>query len=491
MNITGILDLGPYSRPDRIPNPTGILYEIPGPKTVSLIVSKDGCTSGDQIQFELADPPGANFILEGDTYCKDACIRPRYTDTIRGPEQQFSWDFGTEALPNTSGIANPICTRFSDPGVKSISLTVSYKGCVEQSSQSFTIEDLPIASVETGRDTSFCEGSGGVQLESNILSGDPNVQYSWFSSLQNEELSGISDPSSPSPLVNPFVEELPATVNYFLIVETANGCFSNVDSVKVRLKPLPKADAGEDRIFCEDSPGTLLLGKPAEDNRAPGPFRYEWFPSSGLNDNRLANPLATPDNQTTYSLQISSLEGCTSILDPTDTLQTATVIPQSLPIALTGENQAICTGDTLQLIGNGQTEGGELSYSWTPSATGFMEDSSLASPRVSPLFTTTYSLVVSSNGCISKAANLRVEVKPRPTVSAPSQNFHLPGRVHPTSRSGLRRYLNKSKFFLRMAPYLFSRQWTNPIPSCPTRYFYYLRVPSHLFQWMYKSSSAQ
>ncbi len=403
------------------PNPTGILYEVPGPKTVSLIVSKDGCTSGDQIQFELADPPGASFVLEGNTYCKDACIKPRYVDTIRGPEQQFNWNFGTEALPNSSGIANPVCTRFSDPGLKSISLTVSYKGCVETSSQSFTIEDLPIATVETGRDTSFCEGSGGVQLESAIVSGDQNVQYRWFSSLPSEDLAGINDPSSPSPLVNPFVEELPATVNYFLIVETANGCFSNVDSVQVRLKPLPKADAGEDRIFCEDSPGTFLLGKPAEENRAPGPFRYEWFPATGLNDNRLANPLATPENQTTYTLQISSLEGCSSIIDSADTLQTVTVFPQSLPIALTGENQTMCTGDTIQLSGSGQGTGGELTYNWTPSETGYMEDSSLASTRVSPLFSTTYSLVVSSNGCTSKAANLRIEVKPRPTVSAPSQ----------------------------------------------------------------------
>ena len=424
------------------PNPTGILYESPGQKTISLVVSKDGCTSGDQIQFELADPPGASFTLAGDTFCKDACIRPQYTDSIRGPAQQFSWDFGTEAVPSTSGLSDPICTRFTDPGVKNISLTVSYKGCVEVSSQTFTIEDLPIATVETGRDTSFCEGSGGVQLESTVTGGDPSTQYRWFSSLGEENIAGISDPSLPSPLVNPLVETLPATVNYYLVVETANGCFSNVDSVQVRIKPLPKADAGEDRVFCEDSPGVLLLGKPAEDNLAPGPFRYEWFPGTSLNDPRLANPLATPDSQISYTLQISSLEGCSSMLDPSDTLQTVSVKNQALPIASTGEDQSICTGDSLRLIGSGMTENGDLTYSWTPSETGYLEDSSLATPLASPRFTTVYSLVVSSNGCLSKAATLTVEVKPRPTVAAPSllsicqgESIELQGRASGDSSS--------------------------------------------------------
>ena len=402
------------------PSPSGILYETPGIKTISLVVSKEGCTSGDQIQFELADPPVASFEFEGDTFCKDACIRPRYTGSIRGPEQQFAWSFGADAVPASSGIANPICSRYADPGAKTISLTVSYKGCIADTSLSLTIQDLPIATVETGGDTSFCEGSGGVELASTLSGGDGDTQYRWFADLSDESTWGINDPASPTPLVNPAVEILPATATYYLIAETSNGCFSNVDSVKVRIKPLPKADAGEDRTYCEDSPGVLLLGKPAEDNLAPGPFRYEWFPATGLNDNRLANPQATPDSQTTYQLQMSSLEGCSSILDPLDTVQSTTVTRQSRPLAFAGENQALCKGDTLQLSGSGETERGSLSYNWTPSETGYMEDSTLASPLVSPNFTTEYSLVVSSNGCTSIASNVTIEVKARPTVSAPS-----------------------------------------------------------------------
>ena len=402
-------------------SPMGILYQSPGLKTVSLVVTKEGCTSGAQVQFELAEPPGADFSFEGEVFCQNACIRPQFQGSIRGAEQQFNWDFGPGAIPSNSSIPNPICTRYTGPGPQEISLIVSYKGCVDSSTQTLTIQDLPIANVSVGLDTSFCEGSGGVQLSSSIEGSTEGTQFTWFSDISNPDNWGISDPQSPSPTVNPVLPEIPATATYYLIAETENGCRSNVDSAKVRISPIPKVDAGEDRIFCEDAPGVLLLGKPAEENTAPGPFIYQWSPSTGLSDAQAANPLASPDSQTTYTLQITSLEGCSSLLDPTDTLQMTTVRKQSLPIAQTMDDQAICTGDTLRLQGMAlNTDQAEVQFSWTPTATGYMEDSTLASPLVSPIFSTVYSLVVTANGCISKASNVTVDVKPRPTVAADS-----------------------------------------------------------------------
>ncbi|MEM9721636.1 MAG: PKD domain-containing protein [Bacteroidota bacterium] len=402
-------------------NPTGIQYESPGVKTVSLVVTNEGCTSGDQVQFELAEPPGADFSFDGEIFCQDACIRPRYDGDIRGPEQQFEWNLGSAAIPANSAISDPVCIRYSETGTQRIALTVSYKGCVDSSSQNITIQDLPIANVSVGLDTSFCEGSGGVQLSSSLDGSTAGTQYTWFSDIENPANWGISDPQSPEPVVNPVLEEIPGTATYYLIATTENGCKSNVDSARVRIKPIPKADAGEDRTFCEDSPGVLLLGKPAEDNTAPGPFIYQWSPATGLSDAQSANPLATPDSLTTYTLQISSLEGCSSILDPLDTLQTTLVNKQVLPIAQTGGDQAICTGDTLSLQGAALNTGAaEVEFNWTPTETGYIEDSTLASPRVSPIFTTVYSLVVNANGCLSKATNQTIEVKPRPTAAVDS-----------------------------------------------------------------------
>jgi len=397
-------------------NPQAIAYNTPGVKTVSLIISQDGCTSGDQIQFELAEPPTATFDLVGQSFCQDACIRPVFTGIDRGPSQQYSWDFGSEGIPSTSILEDPLCTTYETSGNQSIKLIVSYKGCTVTDSQNINILDLPIANVDVGSDTSLCANETGITLEAAVSGNFENARYNWFANVA-DSLAGIDNPQSPNPFVSPNPDKLPQDITYYHYVETQNGCLSNLDSIKVQIKPLPKADAGPDISICENSPGKLLLGRPAADNKAPIPFQYQWAPNIDISDSTAANPLVFPGQDRTYTLRVTSINGCQSIFNPDDTLTTVNVSVQPLPEAIAPSDTALCEGDTLILEANAMGTGNVLRYRWTPVATGYVSDSTALRPAVSPTVTTEYSLIVTENQCDSQADNVVVSVKPRPTVN--------------------------------------------------------------------------
>jgi len=68
--------------------------------------------------------------------------------------------------------------------------------------------------------------------------------------------------------------------------------------------------AGDDTIICRNN--AALIGPKELDN-----CNYQWSPSSGLNNDTLANPIASPDSTTTYVLTIS---GCGVTISDTVTV---------------------------------------------------------------------------------------------------------------------------------------------------------------------------
>jgi hypothetical protein len=132
---------------------------------------------------------------------------------------------------------------------------------------------------------------------------------------------------------------------------------------------------------------------------APGPFAYQWIPSTGLNNANIANPCARPDTTTIYALVVEAGNGCSSTLTTTDTLSTVVVNVNPVPIADAGPDQHICFGDSATLEGIGTNAGPLYTYEWSPF-------NGLAHPNrriteASPALTTTYTLVATSNGCRS------------------------------------------------------------------------------------------
>jgi gliding motility-associated-like protein len=261
----------------------------------------------------------------------------------------------------------------------------------------------PYVEVDTPQN-GFCAGSGGVQLQATAQGGRPNYTWIWSPSI------GLSSISIPNPIANP-----PVDTTYYVTVVDANGCQSNTDSVFVRIYPLPIVDAGPDVYLCEKGPGVFL--NPTILNPQPGGYQFEWHPGTGLSDSTVQSPYARPDSTTLYYvIATHELSGCSS--DPTtlDSISYVAVFVNPTPIAEAGPDSVfICLGESIQIGGLPSGAGPTYQFEWTPT-TG-LSSPGANFPWAQPIQTTTYQLVVISNGCRSEPDYITVVVRPRPTVA--------------------------------------------------------------------------
>ncbi len=190
---------------------------------------------------------------------------------------------------------------------------------------------------------------------------------------------------------------------------------SDTAAATFNVLPIPVVTGGPNQSICPDSAPGVLIG--ATITGAPGPYTYQWSPSAGLNDSTILNAFARPDSTTTYTLTAISGGGCPS---QPDSNSTVTVFVQDLPIALAGNDTALCDADTIQLNATALGGGPQFFYNWFP-AIG-LSNPSIPNPRAYPNQTTTYALTVFSNGCPSFSDSITIHVLNQP---GPSANFAL------------------------------------------------------------------
>ncbi|MCH8902832.1 MAG: gliding motility-associated C-terminal domain-containing protein [Bacteroidetes bacterium] len=147
------------------------------------------------------------------------------------------------------------------------------------------------------------------------------------------------------------------------------------DTMRITIEK-PSAIASNDTLIC--------AGDMVQLNAAGGTL-FTWSPGIGLSDTAIANPNASPDTSTLYTVIVSngSCEDTAFV--------TITVNP--LPVANAGANVTITIGSDTVLIATG---GGN--YSWSPS-TG-LSCTDCPNPTANPVVTTTYTVVVTDAfGC--------------------------------------------------------------------------------------------
>ncbi len=255
---------------------------------------------------------------------------------------------------------------------------------------------------------SFCEGEGGDTLLVVGSGGALPYYYTWWCQATMGPC-GLDSTFDDDPLANPAVSGW-----YYVQITDGNGCLSNIDSVYLTILPKPIVDAGADLILCGDSAPCQVLTPTV--TGAPGPFAYQWIPSTGLNDAFIANPCARPDTTTIYALVVEAGNGCSSTFTTTDTLSTVVVNVNPVPIADAGPDQHICFGDSATLEGIGTNAGPLYTYEWSPF--NGLSDPTDRITMASPALTTTYTLVATSNGCPSYGDQMTLFVHTIPTVDA-------------------------------------------------------------------------
>jgi gliding motility-associated-like protein len=148
-----------------------------------------------------------------------------------------------------------------------------------------------------------------------------------------------------------------------------------------------------DTTVCAGAPVQLVAS-------AVAGATYAWSPSTGLSATNISNPVATANNNTTYTVT-ATLGSCVKT-------GTANFIIKASPAISAGADKTIVAGDAVMLEGN--VFAGAGSILWSPSAT--LNNATSLTPLANPVATTTYTLTVKdNNNCIS-TDNATVTVLP-------------------------------------------------------------------------------
>lgn len=191
----------------------------------------------------------------------------------------FNWSPGT-GLASAAGAATAASPTVTTPYI----VTASLGNCSVKDTVVVNVNSAPVANAGTG---------GVICFGKNIqLGGSGGQTYSW------RPAATLSNPNIPNPVATPGSNTV-----YFLKVTDALGCESlRDDTAIVTVTPPIVASAGRDTIsFTGDQ---FLL------RATGGGSIFNWTPATGLSNPNIANPLVTVTQNITYTVVVSTPDGC-------------------------------------------------------------------------------------------------------------------------------------------------------------------------------------
>ena len=240
------------------------------------------------------------------------------------------------------------------------SVIVEVAGCSDTATFDITVNNLPTVLI-TG-DNTICNG------ESTVLTASEATTYSWSTGS-----------SSDSTIVNPTTNTI-----YTVTAIDVNGCVNTANST-VTVNALPVVTISGPTTICNGETTTLT---------GNGASSYVWNTSATTNAINV-NPST---GITDYSVVGTGANGCV------DSAQ-ATVTVNPKPVAVVTGNSSICDGETLTLTASGGSD-----FEWSTTET-------TATINVLPTDTTTYTVVVTTNGC-ADTASITINHIPLPSITA-------------------------------------------------------------------------
>ena len=308
-----------------------------------------------------------------------------------GPAYQYSWSplLGLSDPQSPTPLASP-------PFTHTYSLTVWSNGCPSLA-DTVQVRVHTNPSIDAGWDREICYGESA--LLDATAGGDSTTSYSFVWS----QPVGLNNPHLEDPIASPA-----ATTTYYVMAVTDWGCESALDSVTVRIRPSPSADAGPNLQLCEGHSLHLqgAYGYPTTDTVAPGGYiGHTWTPPLTLDNPGILQPQADPTASTYYTLTVT-----TGLCTTVDSMLVS-VVPD-LQVGAHADTSVMCAGDSVRLHAQGGL--GNPSYLWLP-AQG-LDDPTAGAPLASPAGNTTYTLLLSESGCID-SMQVHLAVLPRPVAS--------------------------------------------------------------------------
>ncbi|RFM33980.1 T9SS type B sorting domain-containing protein [Chitinophaga silvisoli] len=135
---------------------------------------------------------------------------------------------------------------------------------------------------------------------------------------------------------------------------------------------------------------------------AVGATTYKWTPSSYLNSDTIAQPVASPPAGISYTVTGTDAYGCTGSAS-------LNIYVNPSPVITTSKDTAMCTGTTIQLSGVSDIP---ASYSWSPVAG--LNNAGISNPTASPATTTNYVVTASTIYGCRTSKTIHINVTPTP-----------------------------------------------------------------------------
>jgi gliding motility-associated-like protein len=170
------------------------------------------------------------------------------------------------------------------------------------------------------------------------------------------------------------------------------GC-TTFDSFYLKIYPSTTISAMPVHGMCEGQSQQLSVS-------ANGGGTYQWYPSTGLSNDKIGNPIATPKDSTQYKVVVTNKYGCK------DSAFLNIDVYRNLELNA-GIDKVILAGDTATL--DATIKGTAVDYSWSPPTA--ISDVNAMRPKVYPTEGTEYTLTGTSTvGCGSGVDKVLVTV---------------------------------------------------------------------------------
>ena len=228
--------------------------------------------------ISIFTPPTASFNVN-DVGCLNENVSFTNTSILDASASAvYLWDFGDG---NTSTAANPVHS-YNTLNTYTVELIVNYDGlsCANATTQS--VEIVPSSElIITSSAQALCQGEEVVMEVDDAQFA--NILWSTSETTASITVADVGD--------------------YSVTAVDSNGC--NVTSMlSIIEKPIP-----EIFISLVDNKNEIIKGEQIQ-LTASGADTYAWSPSETLNDTTIANPIATPEVTTVYTVVGTVTDGC-------------------------------------------------------------------------------------------------------------------------------------------------------------------------------------
>jgi len=369
------------------------IINISVPKTLTLTVTltdQNGCSASDNIKYRVNPVPGAQIV--GNAPVCEGVDLP-LSAYPASSNYGYTWQ-GNITPKNTANVVFNAATS----STYKVSLEVKDKvtGCLSNANDTVIVKAKPTVDL---KDTSICYLSS-FQLNPTVSS--PITDYNW--TIDTVALNGRAHIKNPTFTAS-------QNRNYTLALQVIeNGCSAS-DTMKLTVKSLPVANAGNDTTAYNSIPFTLNGS-----GSGAAVLQYQWSPASYITSaTTIAKPTAVISDARYFYLTVTDGNGCKA----NDSVWVN--IPNTLPVVKVAP-QTICGTQNVTLTA--QPSGGTGSgytYQWyqLPNTTDVISTNAVITVNVSQQTDFRVKMTNAPYQTVSADARVTVNTLPTATITPP------------------------------------------------------------------------